>query len=196
MSTAIQRIFLILSCLLVTGRVVADSADWEGADSFLYWQIGDDNEVEFHYAVVYAAPTASLEGNTWNAESGYGDVGAIALPKGVDGGFAYEPKEGSMTTTWDILTELGSENWASYSFYIELLQWDEAGDREIRMGVSAMSSYDDLVSNHHVLGSGLTIPNNLVVWSPEITAAPEPSSGILLLIGGAVLFLKRRKRHA
>lgn len=157
----------------------------------LYWMIDENNEYAFDYAVVYVAPTANLEGKSWTAKDGFGEVeGTIALPKEVDGGYAYLPIEGSHTTTLDILTELGEENWAAYTFYIELIQWDEATQTEIRTGVSETMTYNDLTTNHHILGAGLTIPDNLVVWAPKTT--PEPTSATLLLVGLAALALKRK----
>ena len=171
-------------------------AGWARAeDSMLYWMIDDSNEIEFQYAVVYAT-TEDLTGRTWTKEEGYGiaEGNQVALPKDVDGGFAYESMlEGSHFVTLDILTELGSENWSSYTFYIELLQWDDELGKELRKGVSATSSYEDLVSNHHVLGSGRTIPSNLVVWAPQTSSVPEPTSGSLALLGGALLLLRRRR---
>lgn len=175
----------------VFGFVVLFLAGWALAeDSMLYWMIDDSNEIEFQYAVVYAT-TADLTDRIWTKDKGY-DVEAVALPKGVEGGFAYETVEGSSRVTLDILTDLGSENWSAYTFYIELLQWDDELGQELRKGVSATSSYADLVSHNHVLGSGLTIPSNLVVWAPQTGTVPEPSSDLLVLLGGLLLLLRRR----
>lgn len=162
----------------------------------LYWMIDDSNEIEFQYAVVYAT-TEDLTGRTWTKENGYGvaEGNQVALPKDIDGGLAYEPMEGSNLVTLDILTELGSESWSGYTFYIELLQWDDTLGQELRKGVSATSSYADLVSNKHVLGSGLDIPS-LVVWAPQTSTVPEPTSGLLVLLGGALLLLRRRGNAA
>lgn len=162
----------------------------------LYWMIDDSNEIEFQYAVVYAT-TEDLTGRTWTKENGYGvaEGNQVALPKDIDGGLAYEPMEGSHLVTLDILTELGSESWSGYTFYIELLQWDDTLGQELRKGVSATSSYADLVSNKHVLGSGLDIPS-LVVWAPQTSTVPEPASGLLVLLGGALLLLRRRGNAA
>lgn len=184
---------LLLAILAFAGSLRADFGNVEGSNLMLYWMIDDSNEIEFQYAVVYATE-ADLSGKAWTTDDGYG-VEVIALPKGIDGGFAYETREGSHLTTLDILTDLGSENWSSYNFYIELLQWDDVGNREMRVGVSATSSYEDLVSNNHVLGSGLTIPSNLVAWTPQTSSVPEPSSGLLLLLGSAFVLLRRRKDH-
>lgn len=175
--------------MLLLGVVLLCEARAE--EQMLYWMIDGNNEYAFDYAVVYVAPTANLEGKSWTAKDGFGEVeGTIALPKEIDGGYAYLPKDGSYTTTLDILTELGEEDWAGYTFYIELLQWDAVNEVEIRKGVSETSTYNDLTKNHHILGSGLTIPSNLVVWAPKTT--PEPSSALLLLCGLAALALRRR----
>ena len=196
MKTLFRLSALTLLLTVVVGRALADGDAWDGSDSLLYWMVDDSsNEVKFEYAVVYAAPTANLAGKTWTAEEGFGEVGAIALPADVPNGFGYDVKEGSQKGTWDILTSLGSMDYSAYSFYIELLQWDNDAQQEIRKGVSMVSSYSDLVENHHILGSGMTIPSNLAVWAP-MTAAPEPSSGLLLLLGSAILLLRRRTGRA
>lgn len=193
MSSILRDLILLLVISAFASSLRADVGNVDGANLMLYWMIDDSNEIEFQYAVVYATE-ADLSERVWTTDNGYG-VDAIALPKGIDGGFAYETREGSHLATLDILTELGSENWTSYNFYIELLQWDDVGGREIRVGVSATSSYDDLVSNNHVLGSGLTIPSNLVVWAPQTSTVPEPTSGVLLLLGAGCLILRRRNGH-
>ena len=194
---AVKRFFggfaLALLVTAVAGRALADADAWDGSDTMLYWMIDDSsNRVKFEYAVVYAAPTANLVGKTWTAEEGYGDVGALALPTDVPGGFGYDVKQGSQTGTLGILTSLGAMDYSAYSFYIELLQWSGDSHSEIRQGVSVLSSYSDLVANHHLLGSGMTIPSNLTVWAPQTIAAPEPTSSLLLLIGSALLLLRRR----
>lgn len=192
MKSIFKSLAFVLLLAAAAGRGWADTTSWDGSDTLLYWMIDDSsNQVEFEYAVVYAAQTSKLEGRTWTAETGFGeDLGAVALPRDVEGGFglAYDTKAGSRTGTLDILTSLGAQDYSAYSFYIELLQWD--GESEIRKGVSTVSSYADLVANNHILRTGLAIPSNLAVWAPS--TVPEPTSGLLLLIGCSVLLLKRR----
>ena len=197
MKTLFRLSALTLLLTAVAGRALAGGDAWDGSDSMLYWMIDDSsNQVKFEYAVVYAAPTANLDGKTWSAEQGYGDVGAIPLPADVPNGFGYDVKEGSQTGTLDILTSLGSVDYSGYSFYIELLQWDDVSGSDTRKGVSAVSSYAALVGNNHILRQGLSIPSNLAVWAPQTFAAPESSSGLLLLIGSAILLLRRRTERS
>jgi len=77
---------------------------------------------------------------------------------------------------------------SSYSFYLEL--GTEQGTAE---WVSTQLAYKDAVDNGHIVSSA-TDPN-LTAWTPTSWAAiPEPSSGLLMLIGVAGLALRRRRR--
>lgn len=152
----------------------------------LYWMIGDatnggSNTIAFDYAVVYATK---------------GDE-KIALPNDGMGGETYWKENGdevvlSTKTTGPNLTELGEDwNYQNYSFYVELFNYDFALDRGTSVGVSEWATYDALVSQGHIIPSGMGIPPTAHIWMPT-TAAPEPSSALLLLVGGALLLLKRR----
>lgn len=138
----------------------------------LYWMIGNENTIEFNYAVLYA--TKDGEKFEVNDEI-YGNQDLS-----------------SITTTGPILTEFGEDfNWSSYSYYVELLAWD--GVQESSVGVSEWATYDSLVSNGAIVPSGMGIPSTAHVWMPP-TNVPEPTSGLLLLLGCALLSLKRQFR--
>lgn len=191
MKKSCRAIALLL--LAAAGRTLTAFGGEDSSDTLLYWMIDDSStKIQFDYAVVYAAPTANLEGKTWTAEAGYGDVGSVPLPAGVAGGFAYKSDSDLRT---GVMTSLGSlGNYSSYSFYIELLNWD--GNIETREGVSTLSSYSDLVANHHILVTGLAIPSNLAPWAPMAGSVPEPTSGLLVALGCAALLLRRRNGRA
>ena len=54
-------------------------------------------------------------------------------------------------------------------------------------------SYNYLATHEHV-GSWSDIASDLTgVWKPSGYSVPEPSSGLLMLIGGALLALRRRR---
>ncbi len=94
-------------------------------------------------------------------------------------------------TAWDIDGSFSVDisNYASdsYTFYIEL--WNG-------MKTEA-SSYSSLVSNGYVYQGGVTVPNAVSASGfgySSTYAVPEPTSGLLFLVGGMLLGLKRRRQ--
>lgn len=167
-----MKLILAFAALLIAHLASAE---------MLYWMIGDStnggsNTIEFNYAVLYAV----------------NDNGKIALPTTVEGGGAYGNENLSLTTTTGPqLTELDGIKPAMYSYYVELVTWNDVTEKETVVGVSEMVSYSDLASQGHVIGAGMTIPATAHIWMPT-TAVPEPTSGLLILIGLASLALKRK----
>ena len=80
---------------------------------------------------------------------------------------------------------------AEYSFYVELGNWNGDTATWTVMAVSDTWSREKL--NEFISTDGLNHPG-MTPWAPSY-AVPEPSSGILLLVGGALLALKRRKNR-
>ena len=81
-----------------------------------------------------------------------------------------------------------------YAFIIELGNWD--GSNWSTLALSETASYADLVANNHIDTSSGYNPNPITPWNPTPYVVPEPSSGLLLLVGAALLALRRRKRRA
>lgn len=103
----------------------------------------------------------------------------------VNGRFEGEYARASLEST------LGSE-YASYSFAVELGTWlnDGEGDRWIAMAVSQTESYAQL---QDYVTQELTPATALPWLAAGFTAAPEPSSALLFLLGGALLALRRKR---
>ena len=81
---------------------------------------------------------------------------------------------------------------AAYSFAVELGNYSD-GVWVKTLASSEPVSYDYLSSQGH-LGSWSDIASDLTeIWHPSSYSVPEPSSGLLMLIGGALLALRRRK---
>lgn len=141
----------------------------------LYWMIDAKNTIAFNYAVVYATK----------------DGEKVAIPFDGTGGEAYGLDDLSLTTALGPqLTEFGTEaDWKNYSYFVELLTWD--GANETTVGLSDTWTYGQLVSGGYVIPSDMAIPSTAQIWTPTISV-PEPTSGFLLLFGGALLLLKRR----
>lgn len=156
-----KKLIFALASLFITHLASAE---------MLYWMIGNENTIEFNYAVVYA--TKGGEKFEVNDEI-YGNQDLS-----------------SITATSPNLTELGDGfEWSNYSYYVELMAWDGANASTV--GVSEWATYDALVSHGAIVPSGMGIPTTAHVWMPT-TSVPEPSSGLLLLVGFSLLALKRR----
>ena len=82
----------------------------------------------------------------------------------------------------------------AYSFVLELGNYDEGSWVHTSMESEA-ASYNDLVANKHISEWRETTPTYGTPWKPtNFTVVPEPNSGLMLLVGGAFLVLRRRRR--
>lgn len=89
------------------------------------------------------------------------------------------------------LTAISADS-SAYAYYVEVLKWD--GAKCTQVAVSSLAKYDDL-SKAGYIGSDLdpiALPN-LQVWTGTSYAAPEPTGGMLVMMGLAFLGLKRRR---
>lgn len=82
-----------------------------------------------------------------------------------------------------------------YSFIVELgnVTWDDStGASWVTVAVSEATKYSDLKSQyiHPSFDMNPTVGG---AWSPTSYNVPEPSSGLMLLVGGALLALRRRR---
>ena len=78
-----------------------------------------------------------------------------------------------------------------YSFIVELGNIDSS-DNWTTVATSAAKAYSDLGDYIHQTFD--INPGQLAVWTPaQFTAVPEPSGGLLTLMGVALLALRRRR---
>ena len=81
-----------------------------------------------------------------------------------------------------------------YSFIVELGNIDSS-DNWTTVATSAAATYSSLGAYIHETFD--INPGQVAVWSPiTFTAVPEPSSGLLALMGFAILALRRRRKGA
>lgn len=85
--------------------------------------------------------------------------------------------------------DLGSSSWDNYSFYVEVARSDG----------SVVATSEGNAENYANLGAYIGSTSELStvpmaqVWHGGAMAAPEPTSGFLMMVGLALLGLKRRK---
>ena len=87
------------------------------------------------------------------------------------------------------LSDLRGYGSPEYSFYVEL--YNASGDAVYK---GAAVSYTDLLNSGYISTTGVLTPTMLATSGFNGASVPEPTSGMLLLIGGALLALRRRRQ--
>ena len=163
----------------------------------LYWQVnpsvtitGGSDGLSWAYATLYAvagdsSPPTQLM--SYKFSDGTSSEGNVYVDKSY-----FEVSSGSILPAY---ANLVGSDYTGYSFYIELVNYDN----NVATGVarSESVSYSNLGnalqdaanfnsdwSSINAMGSSLTF-----------TAIPEPTSGLLLLVGAAVLGLRRKRQQ-
>lgn len=135
--------------------------------------------------VALCAVTSQASYLYWQVESSvanqYGAVGGVLM------GAATAGETGTMIGAAIVGTVTPSFlNDSDYSsFYIELFN-----SKNESVAVSQGMSYSDLATMGAIT---MTLVSTPTVWHGDSYAAPEPTSGLLMLLGVAALGLKRRK---
>jgi len=152
------------------------------ADPLLYWMVSDNpGDVSFQVARV-----------AWENDSDHGYLNLVDEEGRTSQAIASSSGGTTTAATWADLSGFTGD--AGYTFFIELLSYKDGAWQ--RMGQSTAMSYSSLVSNGSVLANSLAIGTTaLTAWTPTVSI-PEPSSGLLLLMGGSLLALRRRRKVA
>ena len=138
--------------------------------SYLYWQVGD-GAGEYSYAAVCVVDSS---GNTLQE-----DGANMWLEPVVATGQADEPKYA--------VTDLGIYSSSEYSFFVELVNSEYS-----TVATSTVMTYAQLASNIADIGTAIpTVGFHPWVAFPQTT--PEPTGGVMLLLGAAMLALRRRQ---
>ena len=158
---------------LVVCSAVSAIALFASAD-VLYWQV--------------ESPDADA---TFTAANLYVTGGGLSSPQQLASVAPFDDTPGTMTDLTQ--TDLGSYGSSGYSFYVELANYTGSS---LNNGKAYTWSYDQLVSAGYIA----TDPFDSSAAAAAASAGnlgsptPEPTSGMLLLIGGSLLALRRRRR--
>lgn len=123
-----------------------------------------------------------------------GEVGYLTLyGLGTDGRVNVLEGAAGVRLPAEYFGSLSGLSGTSYSFVLELGNYSNGQWTHTSME-SAAVSYDTLVANKHITKWHETTPSYGTPWKPTgYTVVPEPTSGIMLLVGGALLMLRRRR---
>ena len=162
---------IVLVAAIAAG--VAAKAE-ENSYQYLYWQV-DESKVSSGVESYDAARFCVM-----------GEGGKVELSRA-------ESPESATSGRWTsgrIATDLGAYG-ASDSFVLELVSWGDNSWEPV--GSSAIFSYGQLSEFLTAWQENASSVPPQNVWTPQINSIPEPTSGLLMLLGLAGLALRRRR---
>lgn len=165
-------------------------AAWAAQAEVLWWATDSAADIKVTYEGTTETTTAAKLGAT-DVRIRYADS-TDYLP------FAYEDGTGGFITAdgetvtpipvQDLWTDIGTDG-AGRSFVVELGNWNGS---EWTSRASATAAYSSL--REHIGVPELGLPAHTPWNVTGFTAVPEPTSGLLTLLGAALLALKRKKQ--
>ena len=181
----------------------------QAEETLLYFQIVDSPTVVWFDGteVAWNSPNASSQGYMIDSArvvvTGGGLAEETTLMLGYVQGSTVVPAGGNEIaldespppqTMFAFITDYAS---AEYSFAIELGSYD-SGSGWTTIASSASLTYQQLQAGDGAGGSYITtydatVPTPQGIWAPQAYNVPEPSSGLLLLVGAGLLALRRRR---
>ena len=207
MNRHLLKITAFAAALLVAGVSVAD-------EDVLYWMIDSSATVEkdgetssvASFFENYGAPDGSafaarVRVTGGNIQDGQDVFLDLYIPGyGLDeGGGAWGVEFSTVGGYWGAGVPTGNQSPSGdysagtpeYSFIVELGNIDSS-DNWTTVATSASATYSSLADYIHETFN--INPGQIAVWTPaQFTAVPEPSGGLLTLMGVALLALRRRR---
>ena len=168
------------------------------SDTYLYFQIVDNPTI-----ITLAGTQVPLSGYSWNGL----DVTAarvVSMNGNVDTPLSLSYNAGgTLTDTGVSMVNMGvnmplyaalPDDPSSLSFAIELGNYNDG--TWTTLATSGSLNYTSLQSAGYTYmpSSGDLALATLTAWAPMAYSVPEPSSGLLMLLGASLLALKRRRR--
>lgn len=178
----------------------------QASDYLLYWQVEDNASINWFdgTSLGTVATYTNLDGQQIKMARAVSSTSPNGLyvydmDTGVPLNYAEEFTSGG---TGPMLSYIGafdsSTSLAGLSFAIELGNWEDG--KWTTLATTGMISYNDLTTiasqegGTYILTAdqGHNLPT-FMAWSPQAYVVPEPSSGLLALIGAGLLALRRKR---
>ena len=179
----------------------------QASDYLLYWQVEDTAAITW-----FDGTELGKVSDYTNRDGQQINMARAVSTTAADGMYTYYMDIGVTSDTMEptgdgagtgpMLSYIGafdsSTSLAGLSFAIELGNW--ANGQWTTLATTGMISYNDLTTiasqegGTYILTAGqdINLPT-FMAWTPNAYVVPEPSSGLLVLIGASLLALRRRK---
>ena len=180
----------------------------QASDYLLYWQVEDTATITW-----FDGTELGTVSDYTNRDGQQINMARAVSTTAADGMYTYYMDIGVTSDTMEptgdgagtgpMLSYVGAFNspteLAGLSFAIELGNWENG--KWTTLATTGTISYNDLTVQSAAEGGtyiltadqGYNLPT-FTAWSPESYNVPEPSSGLLMLIGASLLALRRRRR--
>lgn len=144
----------------------------------MYWMVGDDYGAAAATSPDMSATLYAVSGNTKNA---LGTQGATAIANAYDSYGNFE-------------AQLGSSMGSGWSYFVEVVNAGNTYTTDSLSYADAVAA-GYIYSNMALPVSASSIPNGGFGGGGTSYNVPEPTSGLLFLVGGMLLGLKRRRQQ-
>ncbi|MBR4938790.1 MAG: PEP-CTERM sorting domain-containing protein [Kiritimatiellae bacterium] len=168
-----------------------------GGGEVLWWMIGEDyKSITGTNEKTGETMTAGQLGVT-DARIGYEDASGnrtYLTLYGIDDQGTVHALEGAagVGLPAEYFADLSGISDLGYSFVLELGHWEN--NQWINTSMEASATYQELVAGKHISNWDNTSPTYGTPWTPSnFSVVPEPSSGLMVLVGTALLMLRRKR---
>ena len=177
--------------------VASLSCEAAGGGEVLWWMIGENyGSITGTTEDGKTTMTAAQLGVT-DARIGYEDASGnrtYLTLYGIDDQGTVHALEGAagVELPAEYFADLSGISDLGYSFVLELGHWEN--NQWINTSMEASATYQELVAGKHISNWDNTAPTYGTPWTPSnFSVVPEPSSGLMVLVGTALLMLRRKR---
>jgi hypothetical protein len=184
--------------LLTAAFALALSCEAAGGGEVLWWMIGENyGSITGTTEDGKTTMTAAQLGVT-DARIGYEDASGnrtYLTLYGIDDQGTVHALEGAagVGLPAEYFADLSGISDLGYSFVLELGHWEQDSGW-VATSMEASATYQELVAGKHISNWDNTAPTYGTPWTPSnFSVVPEPSSGLMVLVGTALLMLRRKR---